>query len=176
MSKFLDNLKKSAAPKSLMGDAGGLIAAVCYLLIPTLLRLNGWTGLLVALGSTWLVGAATGNAAIRSSAFAMAGLHILYNKATPLITDTVGAPWRLEEATVTTGTGGGVSDQYYLQPGSEIITTPTGRLVTAADAPVDYTAPLGLPAPSNSGAINDVYDAKQPRPRRSRDFDISGSM
>lgn len=170
--KFLQNIKSSARPSAVVNDLHGLLAAPIYLLVPTLFKVNGWAGLLLATLSTWLVGAAFNSQQIKSAAFAMGGLHVLYNKASNVIEDTVGPVWKLEEASVSTG---GVSDNAsYLQPGSQIVTTPSGQMITAYDAPTDYSAPLGLPSPQSTGAVADYYTAGEPAPEKR--YSVRSSM
>lgn len=132
---YIANLKKSAKANALKNDATGIVSAIPYVLIPTLLGLTGYAGLATATGVTWLLGALFNNQAIKASAFGVAGVHLLYTAGGSVIEDMIGKPlWRMESPAGATTAQQQLNDGRLmpLQSGSRIVTLPNGDQTIAS--------------------------------------------
>lgn len=90
------NLKKSLDKKELKLDVWSLVALIPYVFLPTILKLKGWGGFVVAFTSAWLTGAIFDKPSIRRAAWGIAGVHLLYTEGSDFIQNTIKMPlWRI---------------------------------------------------------------------------------
>lgn len=141
------NLKKNirdATSRQSITDIliGSVAGAVIYSMLPTVLNLSGAVGMVVGAGTTWLVGAVTGQKGIQYAGPALATLHLAYVFAQGVVTDALGRPiWQYDQ----TATPAPLSD--YVNYGGE-------RIMAAAptDMPEPNTALMDyIPQPQLSG-------------------------
>lgn len=128
--KVVANFKKNTRKEVLMNDFGAVTAAVPYVILPTVVGLNGWGAFALAVGGTWLLGAIFDIPQWRQGAAAIGSAHLCYTVFAGAIEKVMPHPlWRLEG-----GLNGlwGLSDNtpsMPLQAGSTVTTTPDGYQV-----------------------------------------------
>lgn len=139
------NIKTSAKKTELIQDLWGVLAVATYLLPASLLKLNGYTGLLVSWLTTWLTGAIFNVPALRRASFAMAGVHLAYAKLTSNFNDMGITLWRMGDdvpaipETTTSGMYGmgrlsNNVNPYPTQQGSTVFELPSNTTVQARPA------------------------------------------
>lgn len=97
-SKKIDigkNIKIAAKKENLIEDLKSGLAAVTYGIVPSVLKLDGWLGYAVAVGGTWLTGAALGWKGVTGTAFGAGLIHLLYSKGDTYMADANMPLWRM---------------------------------------------------------------------------------
>lgn len=101
--KFGSNFKKATQKDELMENVvGTLIAAGTYVVLPSIAKLKGWTGFIVAFVGTWVAGVLTGNKTVRSAAWILGATHLVYAKAGGMFAKSGFGLWRMSGATIGT--------------------------------------------------------------------------
>jgi hypothetical protein len=126
---FQQNLKKSFGTKDAwINHAGAIATGLYYPIVPKLLGLDGFTGMLVGAGVPALIGALTDTPGALHGALAVATTHLTYTHIAPNIFED-GTAWALlPDAGVE-----GLAE-------SSIVTLPNGEQVTVYDLPESPTA------------------------------------
>lgn len=106
LKKIKANFKKATTKKEVNEDLKALIAVPVYLLIPSILKLSGWTGLLASFGLTWGAGAAFDWPSVRRAAYGITAIHLFYAKMSGTFNSMLGVPpWRMGTTPTTTING-----------------------------------------------------------------------
>lgn len=86
------NFRKAVSKESLkdLGWAG--LGGVAYTLLPTVIKQNGITGLLIAAGGTWLLGAVFGLKGMQMAAAGAMAAHLMYVHGNEYVEKALGQP------------------------------------------------------------------------------------
>lgn len=99
---FTKNFKKGFAKDELLQDLTGLIAVPLYTIIPSALRMTGFSGWAVATLVPYFIGKALGVYSISKAALAIGGVHLMYVYGDGILNAVSGdqGAWRLGEPKV----------------------------------------------------------------------------
>lgn len=140
------NLKKSVTAPELKDLAWTAVGATTYLMLPTVLKQNGWAGLGIAAGGTWLLGAIFDIRGLRAAAVGVATAHLMYGFANDTVNKTIGTPiWKFNA-----GLGDAMPAQ--LPEGSGVVQNRTTGEYILAQQPTD------LPAVAAQGVMDYVTE------------------
>lgn len=171
---FKSNLKKATTGNRIKEDLSAVAVPLVYWTVPTLLGLQGWSGLAVGTLSTWFVGAALDLPGMTSGAIATASTHIFHSFFRDEFVNIVGKePWNFEPTTPNgTGTTSGV---YGLAEGQSMVPVPDGQggyqyvnAYQATDMPGGSVSDYYLPQVAGMG---DFYQPDSNPSFMSDDFD-----
>lgn len=164
-NKMMTNLKKSVTAAELkdLGWAG--LGGVMYTMLPTPFKVNGWGGLAIAVGGTWLAGALFDIRGLRSAAVGVGVAHLMYGFANPKIQEWFGVPiWKFNaglgdyDTTASLPAGSGVvqnpsTGEYILaQQPTDLPALPAQGVMDYVNAPEAGVSDYAAALPTNKGA------------------------
>ena len=92
------NLKNSVKKDSLITDLSAVLTPITYVLIPSVLKLSGWTALAVGGLGTWLIGAMFKIDGMKAGAIGAMAVHVVYAKFSGELAEWKMPVWRLGKA------------------------------------------------------------------------------
>lgn len=155
------NFKQGFSEESLIDDASALLTGLFYVVVPSLLNLNGWLGLAVGAGVPYILGKLLRAPGMCTAALGIGITHVLMAKTSDSVANMLGKPiWTLntkEDAVKTASTATTqIIDQ---EPINDLITLPNGEKIVAFSP--DEINRISVPINDNVAGMNDVVTTQQ---------------
>lgn len=156
------NFKQGFSEESLIDDASALLTGLFYVVVPSLLKLNGWLGFAVGAGIPYLLGKLLRAPGMCSAALGIGITHVLMAKTSDSVANMLGQPiWTLNTVPASTSTTQTttVPDMNLVETVNDLITLPNGeRIVQFSPDEIDR---MSIPINDNVSGVADVVSTQQ---------------